>query len=57
MTPPDVGAALTPVVEQLDPLGVLKVQAAALGRAYLDEWARQLGVAGLPDRALQDTLG
>jgi hypothetical protein len=57
MTPPDVGAALTPVVELLDPLGVLKVQAAALGRAYLDEWARQLGVAGLPDRALQDTLG
>jgi hypothetical protein len=36
----------------LDVLGVLKVQGAALDRAYLDEWARELGLRDLLCRAL-----
>jgi hypothetical protein len=35
-----------------DTLGVLKVQADTLDRAYLDQWAPSLRVAGLLDRAL-----
>lgn len=34
-----------------DVLGVLKVQAAALDRAYLDRWAAQLSLADLLERA------
>ena len=35
-----------------DVLGVLKVQGPALDRAYLCEWASQLGLADLLDRAM-----
>jgi hypothetical protein len=37
-----------------DVLGVLKVQGPALDRAYLREWARELQVTDLLDRALDD---
>ena len=37
-----------------DVLGVLKVQGATLDRAYLEEWARELGLTDLLRRALQD---
>ena len=37
-----------------DVLGVLKVQGDALDRAYLDEWARELGLTELMRRALDD---
>ena len=37
-----------------DVLGVLKVQGATLDRAYLDEWARELGLTDLLRRALDD---
>lgn len=37
-----------------DVLGVLKVQGAALDRAYLAEWARELALADLLHRALVD---
>jgi len=37
-----------------DVLGVLKVQGAALDRAYLEEWARELGLTDLLHRALDD---
>jgi hypothetical protein len=37
-----------------DVLGVLKVQGITLDRAYLEEWARELGVADLLRRALDD---
>ena len=37
-----------------DLLGVLKVQAAKLDRAYLDYWAGQLGVSDLLNRALEE---
>jgi hypothetical protein len=37
-----------------DVLGVLKVQAAALDRAYLDEWARELSLTDLLRRALDE---
>ncbi len=37
-----------------DVLGVLKVQGAVLDRAYLDEWARELGLTELLRRALDD---
>jgi hypothetical protein len=37
-----------------DVLGVLKVQGATLDRAYLEEWARQLGLTDLLRRALED---
>jgi hypothetical protein len=37
-----------------DVLGVLKVQGATLDRAYLKEWARDLGLTGLLRRALDD---
>jgi len=37
-----------------DVLGVLKVQGPTLDRAYLDEWARELGLAELLGRALDD---
>ena len=37
-----------------DVLGVLKVQGAALDRAYLREWARELGLMDLLHRALED---
>jgi len=37
-----------------DVLGVLKVQGAALDRAYLDEWARELGLTDLLRRAIED---
>jgi hypothetical protein len=37
-----------------DVLGVLKVQGATLDRAYLGEWARELGLTDLLQRALQD---
>ncbi len=37
-----------------DVLGVLKVQGAALDRAYLDEWAQELGLTGLLRRALDE---
>jgi hypothetical protein len=37
-----------------DLLGVLKIQAAALDRAYLVHWARELGVAELLQRALNE---
>ena len=37
-----------------DVLGVLKVQGATLDRAYLEEWARELGLTDLLCRALQD---
>lgn len=37
-----------------DVLGVLKVQADALDRAYLVEWANQLAVTDLLQRALAD---
>ena len=37
-----------------DLLGVLKVQAGALDRAYLAHWARELGVADLLQRALDE---
>jgi hypothetical protein len=37
-----------------DVLGVLKVQGPALDCAYLEEWARALGVADLLRRALED---
>jgi hypothetical protein len=37
-----------------DVLGVLKVQGAALDRAYLDEWARELALADLLNRALDE---
>lgn len=37
-----------------DVLGVLKVQGATLDRAYLEEWARELGLADLLRRALED---
>lgn len=37
-----------------DVLGVLKVQGPALDRAYLEEWARELGVTELLHRALDD---
>ena len=38
----------------LDVLGVLKVQAHRLDRAYLQHWAEQLGVKDLLDRAIED---
>ena len=37
-----------------DVLGVLKVQGATLDRAYLEEWARELGLTSLLRRALDD---
>ncbi len=37
-----------------DVLGVLKVQAEALDRAYLDRWARELDLLDLLTRALDD---
>jgi hypothetical protein len=37
-----------------DVLGVLKVQGAALDRAYLDEWAGELGLKDLLRRAVDD---
>ena len=37
-----------------DVLGVLKVQGATLERAYLEEWARELGLTDLLRRALED---
>ena len=37
-----------------DVLGVLKVQGVALDRAYLEEWARELGLTDLLRRALDD---
>lgn len=37
-----------------DVLGVLKIQGAALDRAYLEEWARELGLTDLLRRALDD---
>ena len=37
-----------------DVLGVLKVQGPALDRAYLREWARELKLVDLLDRALDD---
>ncbi len=37
-----------------DILGVLKVQGPTLDRAYLDQWARELGVTDLLRRALDD---
>jgi len=37
-----------------DVLGVLKVQGATLDRAYLQEWARELGLIDLLGRALDD---
>ncbi len=37
-----------------DVLGVLKVQGAALDRAYMEEWAREVGVVELLHRALED---
>jgi hypothetical protein len=37
-----------------DVLGVLKVQAASLDRAYLREWARELGLADLLRRAVDE---
>ena len=37
-----------------DVLGVLKVQGAVLDRAYLEEWARELGLTDLLRRALDD---
>ncbi len=37
-----------------DVLGVLKVQAPTLDRAYLAEWARELGLSDLLRRALDD---
>lgn len=37
-----------------DVLGVLKVQAGRLDRAYLRDWAARLNVASLLDRALED---
>jgi len=37
-----------------DVLGVLKVQGPALDRAYLDEWARKLGLADLLQRAMDE---
>lgn len=38
-----------------DILGVLKVQADALDRAYLERWARELDLLGLLARALDDS--
>jgi hypothetical protein len=37
-----------------DVLGVLKVQGAMLDRAYMEEWARELGLTDLLRRALDD---
>jgi len=37
-----------------DVLGMLKVQGAALDRAYLDEWARELGLADLLRKAIEE---
>ncbi|MSU35603.1 MAG: hypothetical protein EXS36_10915 [Pedosphaera sp.] len=37
-----------------DVLGVLKVQGTALDRAYLGEWARELGLTDLLHRAIDD---
>lgn len=37
-----------------DVLGVLKVQGATLDRAYLEAWARELGLTDLLRRALED---
>ena len=37
-----------------DVLGVLKVQGTTLDRAYLEDWARELGLADLLRRALED---
>ena len=37
-----------------DVLGVLKVQGTTLDRAYLEEWARELGLTDLLRRALDD---
>ena len=37
-----------------DVLGVLEVQGQALDRAYLAEWARELGLTDLLRRALDD---
>jgi hypothetical protein len=37
-----------------DILGVLKVQANALDREYLDHWARELSVIDLLRRALEE---
>jgi len=37
-----------------DVLGILKVQGASLDRSYLAEWARELGLADLLRRALED---
>jgi len=37
-----------------DVIGVLKVQGATLDRAYLEEWARELGLKDLLHRALDD---
>jgi hypothetical protein len=40
-----------------DAVGVLEVQKDRLDRAYLDRWARELGVADLLDRALAEGRG
>ncbi|HNQ89111.1 MAG TPA: hypothetical protein PKM73_10890 [Verrucomicrobiota bacterium] len=37
-----------------DVLGVLKVQGTTLDRAYLREWARDLGLAALLCRAVEE---
>jgi hypothetical protein len=42
------------VLAKLDLLGVLKIQAAALDRAYLTHWAGELGVTDLLRRALDE---
>lgn len=38
----------------MDVLGVLKVQGPVLDRAYLEEWARGLGLAGLLQQAREE---
>ncbi len=37
-----------------DVLGVLKVQGSTLDRAYLDEWARELGITDLLRQAVDE---
>jgi hypothetical protein len=38
----------------LDILGLLKIRGNTLDRAYLDEWARKLGLASLLTQVYQD---